>query len=150
MAWRKRRKAPHVEISSSQSAMRVPRKKIRELVAFVAAAEGVRLIEADIAVVDGDEIARLNRRWLDHAGATDVLSFDMSDPAEEGLSAEIIVCGDVAAAEARARGLGVQRELMLYVTHGLLHLMGYDDTDHKSAKVMHARQEQLLDDFRHG
>lgn len=128
--------------------MRVPRKKLCELVAFIAKAEGVELRDADIAVVDKDETARLNRAWLGHAGATDVLSFDMSTPGERGVSAQIIVCGDVAAAEARARGLGVQRELMLYVAHGLLHLMGYDDTESKSAETMHAREQELLDEFR--
>lgn len=148
MARKDPQKAPHVEISSSQSAVRVPRKKLRELVAFISAAEGVRLSDADIAVVNSAEIARLNRQWLGHSGPTDVISFDMSDPADAGLSAQIIVCGDVAAAEARSRGLGVQRELMLYVVHGLLHLMGYDDSDPESSQVMHARQQQLLDEFR--
>lgn len=148
MAENRKENTPHVEISSSQSAVRVPRKKLFELVAFVSAAEGVRLSDIDIAVVNSAEIARLNRQWLRHSGPTDVISFDMSSPADTAISAQIIVCGDVAAAEARSRGLGVQRELMLYVVHGLLHLMGYDDTDPESSQVMHARQQQLLDEFR--
>lgn len=144
----KPRNKPRVEISSSQSALRVPRKKLRELVAFVAGAEGVRLDEVDIAVVDVEEIERLNRRWLNHRRPTDVISFDLSDPGEQGLTAQLIVCGDVAVEQARARGLGVRRELMLYVIHGLLHLTGYDDTDPTSAEKMHARQRELLEQFR--
>lgn len=127
--------------------MRVPRKKLRELVAFVGEAEAVALEEVDIAVVDAEEITCLNRRWLNHRRATDVISFDLSDPQSDALTAQIIVCGDVAVEQARRRGIGVQRELMLYVVHGLLHLMGYDDTDAASAEVMHARQEELLERF---
>jgi probable rRNA maturation factor len=137
-----------VLISSSQKAMRVPRKRIAELVAFTAAAEGAPLAEADVAVVTSRRIARLNRLYLNRPGATDVLSFDLSGPAERAIRAQIVVCGDVAAAQARRRKCSAARELMLYVVHGLLHVMGYDDSTPAAAK-MHARQEQLLDAFLH-
>jgi len=138
---------PIVNISSTQRAMRVPRKKLTELVAFVAVSEGTAVCEGDIAVVASAEIAAMNRRYLGHAGPTDVLSFDMSDSGSRGISAQIVVCGDVAVKQARARGLGQQRELMLYVVHGLLHLMGYDDQSPRGAAKMHAREDEILEAF---
>ena len=140
-------RTPKVAISSSQRAVRVPRKKIARLVAFLGRAEGVRIAEVDVAVVDRDGIAALNRRYLARAGATDVLSFDLSDSAAEGIVAQLVVCGVAAAAQAAARGVGVQRELLLYVTHGLLHLTGYDDGTARGAARMHAREEEILDAF---
>jgi len=143
----KRRAKPKVLISSTQRAVRVPRKKLSELVAFVARREGLRVAEVDLAIVASREMAGLNRRYLARAGATDVLSFDLSEAPRGGLSAQVVVCGDVAAAQAAARGLAVQRELMLYVVHGLLHLMGYEDASIRGAAKMHAREEELLEAF---
>ncbi len=127
--------------------MRVPRKKIAALVAFVARVQGVPIGEVDIAVVSGSEIAAHNRRWMGRAGRTDVISFDLSDESADRLVAQLIVCGEVAAQQGPLRGTGPQRELLLYVLHGLLHLMGYDDTSTGAAAEMHAREEEILDEF---
>ncbi len=126
--------------------MRVPRKKLTELVAFVAARERAPIAEVDIAVVSSRQIAALNKQYLGHTGATDVLSFDLGDPGGP-IRGQIIVCGDVAAREAPLHNSGVQRELMLYVVHGLLHLTGYDDKTPGAAARMHTREEELLDAF---
>ena len=99
-----------------------------------------------IAIVDDKGIIAVNRRFLDRTTATDVISFDLSDPGQ-GLSAQIIVCAEVAVREARVRRIGPQRELMLYIVHGLLHVMGYDDTSPQLAEKMYARQEELLEAF---
>ena len=138
---------PTVRICSSQTSLRVPRRKIANLVAFVARTERAAVGDVDIAVVGADEMARLNRRYHGYAGPTDVLSFDLSDAGDATLSAQIIVCSDVALEEAAKRHLRPQRELLLYVVHGLLHLLGYDDTSGAKARRMHARQGELLDAF---
>ncbi len=134
-------------ISSSQRSVRVPRKKLIELVEFVGDSEGVAIAEVDIAVVTSQEIGALNRRYLTHSGPTDVLSFDLSDSTVRGICVQLVVCGDVAAVQARKRGIGVQQELMLYVVHGLLHVMGYDDQSIRGATRMRAREEELLAEF---
>jgi probable rRNA maturation factor len=138
---------PNVVISSSQHAVRVPREDIRRLVAFLAETEGAAIAEVDLAVVPADEMAAMNRRYLRHAGATDVLSFDLSDNTRRGLVVQLVICGEVAAKEAAARGLPVRRELLLYVVHGLLHMMGYEDESIRGAAKMHAREEELLAEF---
>ncbi len=145
----KRRKKPNVVISSTQKAMRVPRKKIPELVDFVSRCEGATVADVDIAVVDKKEMAAMNRKYLQHIGPTDVLSFDLSDNLTLGIVAQLVVCGDVAVTEAKARGHSPARELMLYVVHGLLHMMGYEDSSVRGAAKMHAREEELLEDFLH-
>jgi probable rRNA maturation factor len=76
-----------------------------------------------------------------------VLSFDLSEAPKIGLSVQLIVCGDVAAAEAASRGLTPARELLLYVLHGLLHVMGYEDESIRGSVRMQARQEELLEQF---
>ncbi|MCE5276921.1 MAG: rRNA maturation RNase YbeY [Planctomycetaceae bacterium] len=135
-----------VRISSTQRALRVPRKAIATLVAFVARRQRARLGEVDVAVVDARQIAAVNRRYLRHAGATDVISFDLTTPGQP-IEAQIIVCGPLAVREARRRGIAPTHELLLYVLHGLLHVMGYDDQSADAAAAMAARQELLLREF---
>jgi len=138
---------PTIGIVNRCKALRLPVAVARRLVKFVAAAEGQTLGAIDVAVVDADEIAELNERYLRHAEPTDVLSFDLSEGPGPGISAQIVVCGDVAIIQGPAHGLGADEELKLYVIHGLLHLMGYDDTHPRAAAKMRARQEELLAEF---
>lgn len=80
-------------------------------------------------------MAEANVRFLGHAGATDVITF------EHG---EILVCPAVARTEAAARGLPFAQELLRYAVHGWLHLRGYDDKRPADRRRMHARQERLV------
>ncbi|MHC4718007.1 MAG: rRNA maturation RNase YbeY [Planctomycetota bacterium] len=134
-------------IGNRQRSVRVFRERMERLVRFVARAEGRRIGAIDLAVVGADEMAGLNERFLRHAGPTDVLCFDLSEACATELSAQIIVCGEVAAREAARHGLTPQQELMLYVIHGLLHLTGHDDRTARQARAMQARQEELLERF---
>lgn len=138
---------PTIGIANRCKALRIPAATLRRLVKFVAAAEAQPLGAVDVAVVGGDEIAELNVRYLRHDGPTDVLSFDLSDDATPGISAQIVVCGDAALIQGPAHGLSAEQELQLYVIHGLLHLMGYDDRHPRAAAKMRARQEELLREF---
>ena len=138
---------PVVRVSSSQKTLRVPRRRIAELVAHVIAAQGGESAEVDVAVVGREEMASLNGRFLGRRRPTDVLSFDLSGAGPGPRVAQIIVCSDVARAEAAARGLAPQHELLLYVVHGLLHLLGYDDQAAPAADRMHQREEALLAEF---
>ncbi len=141
------RKKPIVRICACQLPCRVPRKRLTQLAAFVAKAEGARLAEVDVAIVDNASMTGLNRRFLNHRGSTDVLSFDLSDSPAAGISAEIVLCGDVAVRQGKLLGCSPQRELMLYLVHGLLHLMGYEDSSIRGSVKMGARQEELLREF---
>lgn len=140
-------KQPEIRISSTQKSLRIPRKKIVSLVEWVARKEKIRLSDVEITIVGSREIARLNRQYLQHAGATDVISFDLTDATCAGISTLIVVCSDVAIRQAKHFGHGPQRELLLYIVHGLLHQMGYDDQEPAKAARMQARQEQLLSTF---
>jgi len=137
----------YVAVAPRTRHMRTPRKKIYSLVEFIATTTDRPIHDVDIAVVDSREMGKYNRKYLNVSGTTDVLSFDLADSAKDPLTAQIIVCGQVAAREVAKRSHGVQRELLLYITHGLLHLLGYDDVTAADAAEMYLRQEDLLDEF---
>lgn len=132
--------------------------EIRRVVVAVLSAEGCPDAEISVAVVDDSAIHSLNRRYLGHDRATDVLAFDLSDddgpgagdsPAV-GVQGQIVVNAEMATREATERGIAVMAELMLYVAHGCLHLLGYNDLEDPQASRMHCREDELLSQLGYG
>lgn len=109
-------------------------------------AEGVRAALVSVTLVSPSAMARLNRRHLGHAGATDVISFGFAPTPGAGVVGDIYVCPDVARANARAAGCGVREELLRLVVHGTLHVLGWDHPEDRArqASPMWRRQEALL------
>jgi probable rRNA maturation factor len=94
-----------------------------------------------IAFVTSSAIAKLNRKYLGHAGPTDVISFAFGDP----LVGDIYISPDVARRNAREHSVGVREELARLVVHGVLHVTGRDHPDHgRVASAMWKRQERLV------
>ena len=129
---------------------------VERLALFVAQQEGEPdSTEVSISFVTNDEIHELNREWRGVDRPTDVLSFECDGaggdmPYVEGESWElgdIVIAPDVAEAQAPLYGLGFADEMSLLVTHGMLHLCGYDHMEDDEAEVMEARERELLSAF---
>ena len=101
-------------------------------------------VDLSVALLSDPEIARLNARWLKHRGPTDVISFPLSGPAEAVLRGTLAVGVDTALRESGRRGHAPYHELMLYVAHGALHLLGHDDaTPGQRARMRRAERDLL-------
>ncbi len=129
--------------------------RVRDLAVAVLRAENCPSAELSIAVVDGPTIRQLNQQYLQHDRQTDVLSFDLAEEASPetdatSVSGQIVVNTDQAARQADARSLDPAAELMLYIVHGCLHLLGYDDHDPAEAERMHRREDALLEQLGYG
>lgn len=98
-----------------------------------------------VRVVSAAEMGRLHERALGDPSPTDVLTFDMRDAPGGVLDADIVVCADIARDEAAARDSAVERELLLYILHGALHCLGFDDHAPGDADRMRAAQEAILE-----
>jgi len=130
-----------IVLTNRQTAFPLDEPGLTEQIERLAAAAGWKG-ELSVAIVDDAQIREINRRFLDHDYATDVIAFPLDD--EEG---EIVISADRALAEASERGVEPLAELMLYVVHGLLHLLGYDDHDREAAGEMHRESLRLLKDL---
>jgi len=99
-----------------------------------------------VGIVDDAEISVLNQKFLNHEGTTDCLSFDLSDTqAASGPRVfDLIVNGQMAVRQAAQRGHSSEAELALYVTHGLLHQLGFDDATPEEAAKMHRTEDEIL------
>ena len=123
-----------ITITNLQNAYPIKRQRIREVVKTALCRKKVDA-ELSIVFVDKDEITRLNKKFLGRKGPTDVLSFPLETNAK-CITGEVVVC---AGAKTEVEG-----EIMLYVVHGVLHLLGYDDADNKSADTMHRVEKEIL------
>ena len=106
--------------------------------------------EVSIAIVDDAEIQELNTQFLNHKTTTDCLSFDLSDEDEELKVFELIVNGEMAVRQADLRGHSSEAELALYITHGLLHNLGFDDATPDQAQAMHDTEDEILQQMGYG
>lgn len=104
--------------------------------------------DLNVIIVDDARIAKLHVQYLGVEGSTDVITFDLVDPKEHKagyIEGEIFVCLDEARRSCARRGIDVEHELLLYMIHGLLHLLGYDDHDPEDYRRMHRREDELLE-----
>ena len=98
-----------------------------------------------IYLIAAPEMTRLNETYLRHRGSTDVVTFNYAEPTEQpSLHGEVFICLDESASQARRFRTTWQSELVRYVVHGVLHLLGYDDRDRASRRRMKAAEDALV------
>jgi len=108
-------------------------------------------VSLGLRFTDDAGIAELNSQWRQKSGPTDVLSFAALDDTPDWLEGaavelgDIIVSLDTAHRQAADHDHSLRYELHWLISHGLLHLLGWDHPDERSLSAMLALQEHLLD-----
>ncbi len=98
-----------------------------------------------IAIVDDAQIRKVNKQFLNRDSTTDCLSFDLSDDNTNApKSFELVVNAEMAVKEANSRDHSSEAELALYITHGLLHNLGFDDSSKDRLRKMHDTEDEIL------
>lgn len=132
----------HGDATGVPGASRLPA-DLRRLAAEVERLRGGP-VRIDVALLSDAEIRRLNRTHLRHDWATDVVSFPLSAPDAPLLLGALAVSRDTARRESTRRGHAPYHELMLYVVHGTLHLLGHDDHAPRATARMRRAERELL------
>jgi probable rRNA maturation factor len=134
-----------IAITSRQNLLDIDTNLFTEACRKIAEGAGHSAAAISITLVDDEEMQVLNREHLDHDYPTDVLSFPLSSPGGM-LEGEIIVSTATAIANAQEYGNRAVDELLLYVVHGMLHLVGLDDkTEEKAQKMRQAEAYWLAE-----
>jgi probable rRNA maturation factor len=141
---------------ANEQAMEVDAAEFRGLAELVLGEEGYPpSTELTILLVEDEEMAGYNRRFLDRDEPTDVLSFPVEqlipglvpDVDEHGpplMAGDVVIAPAVVARHAESNGTSFGDEMALIVTHGILHLLGYDHEDDRDADLMERRERELL------
>ncbi len=135
-----------ININNLQKCLRVDKKKILRAARVVLQEEkecGPGCI--NICFTDKRLIRKLNNKFLGVDSPTDVLAFCLSrNKKKEGLLAEIAVCAEAAVENAGIFGTKKEDELILYVIHGILHVLGFDDHTKKQKLLMRKKEKEYV------
>lgn len=94
------------------------------------------LEEVEISIVSDEVIEQVHVDFMDISGATDVITF---------AHGEIVISAETARSYGKEYGNSFERELMLYIVHGLLHLAGHEDEDPQERVEMEKIQTEILE-----
>lgn len=160
--------APVLSLTNCQRTRRVNLRLLRLIAeATLEDVLGVRGYHLGICLVAAPEMTSLNETFVHHAGSTDVITFNYADKPKEArgllnrfapketivrhgqcirdtLHGEIFICVDEAVAQVRRFRTTWQSELVRYLIHGILHLLGYDDRRPSERRQMKRAEDRLL------
>ncbi len=108
--------------------------------------------ELAISMVDVAAMELLHVEWMDEPGPTDVLSWPMDElrpgtddkPTPPGLLGDVVLCPEVAQAQAETAGHTLMEELYTLTTHGILHLLGFDHAEPDEEREMFELQKSIV------
>ena len=140
-----------VQVAEEFDGLEVDLPELEKLVRAVCKRFRLSRATISIAIVDDARIRKVNKQFLGRDDPTDCLSFDLSDEdANSAKSFELLVNAERAIREASLRGHSSEAELALYVIHGLLHNLGFDDSTDNEARKMHDTENEILEELGYG
>ena len=140
----------NVVIANRQRKRRIDSRLLKQIIGALFAELKITEAELGINLVAAREMALVNETFLQHAGSTDVITFDHAEKrkVESGkrkqLHGELFICVDDAAIQAKEFQTSWQSEVVRYTVHGILHLLGYDDLKPHLRRVMKREENRLV------
>jgi len=158
-----------LEIFNRQRTKKINTRLLKRIVGELFVESKIEQAELGVHLIAAPEMTRLNEKFLRHAGPTDVITFDYTDVvgadarrlskskrgirsinetphvvSHKSIHADIFICVDEAVRQARKFGTNWQSELVRYIVHGILHLLGFDDASTGARRRMKREEDRLL------
>ena len=152
----------NIVIANRQQALKINARRLKEFLEALLADLKIKEAELGINVVTAREMTLINETFLRHEGSTDVITFDynvgqasrlfQSSSKKNGgrrdacptLHGEIFICADEAISQSKQFKTTWQSEIVRYVIHGILHLLGHDDRLAAARRKMKREENRLL------
>ncbi len=135
-----------VHIFNQQKDLCISHAQVDNVVKEMLKHEGIQCDEVSIQFVDTSKICELHQRFFDDPTTTDCISFPIDPPGTEGFCVlgEVFVCPETAINYAKNHNTDPLHEVTLYIIHGLLHLIGYDDISEKDEPLMREAEKRHI------
>ena len=116
--------------------------KVIDWLNTIAKSEGYKIKKIFYNYISESKIKDLNKRHLSHNYSTDILTFDYSQG--NGIVSEIYIAPKKVEKNAKKYSQSIENELLRVISHGLLHLCGYNDTTNDEAQEMRLKEDHYL------
>ncbi len=136
-----------INIFNDQNSLSINPQKVEQVIIQILEKEGCICDEVTIHFVDNATICDLHSRFFNDPSPTDCISFPMDeeeDPFYRVLG-EVFVCPETAIKYANEHNVNPYLETTLYVVHGMLHLLGYDDLEDQDRQLMRQAEAKHLE-----
>ena len=147
-----------IEIKNQQKKIKLNPSRIIKITKKFLCHLKIQRAQLSVAFVTDRKIKVINRKYLGHDYATDVLAFDLNDEVFSGISispqgrrsipssleGEIVISTVTACKNAKRFKTTPDQEILLYLAHGILHLVGFDDHFAKGIKKMRFKEKELM------
>ncbi|MBT8264426.1 MAG: rRNA maturation RNase YbeY [Muriicola sp.] len=94
---------------------------------------------------DDKQLLKINKEYLDHDDFTDIITFDYGD--RKIISGDIFISIERVWENALKFDTAGEKELLRVMSHGVLHLMGYNDKTEEERSVMREKENEKIDMF---
>lgn len=139
-----------VFVSNKQDFLSIAEKSVSDVAAEVLQLENQMCDELSIYFVTREGISRLHQQYFNDPSPTDCISFPMDDQSESGYKVlgDIFICPETAkeflAQSNEPTQIAIYQETTLYLVHGLLHLLGYDDINDRDRQDMRNAEQRIM------
>ncbi len=130
-----------INIFNQSNRKKIPRKRIIASLKRIFIDEKVQEASINIVFVDDKAIKKINKQYLNHNYATDVISFELE---EEPLEGELYISVEMAEFNSKEFKTSWTNEIVRYSIHGVLHILGYDDFYLEDRKKMRKLEDKYL------
>ncbi len=120
---------------------------IHKLIRLLKGELNFTITNLEISFVNSADIIQLNKKYLNHNRSTDIITFCYSK-IKSSLEGEILISLDDAFQNSKVFKTTFKKELLRLITHGILHLLGYNDKKMNEKKVMKKKENQLVNKYR--
>ena len=139
-----------IDVQNLQKRICIKPRAIASKIKKILHRKGVREASLSVAFVTDQRIKALNKKFLNANYATDVLAFDFLIPKKQKvkpktINGEIVISTHAVCRQAKIFHASQSRELTLYIIHGILHLLGFDDHRGNDIKRMRAEEKKLME-----
>jgi probable rRNA maturation factor len=154
----------NVAVASHQYILKINLRLLKKITRELLADLELEKAEIGICLVGEEEMTRLNETFLKHKGSTDVITFDYANEVAQAsrllrrsdrqlnsrrdgcvaFHGEIFICVNAAVLQARKFGTSWQSEVIRYLIHGVLHLVGFEDSSAGARRKMKQEENRRL------
>jgi len=143
-----------IVITNLQKKIPLQTNQIKNIVLEILRYQKIQKSVLSVVFVSSQKIRALNKKFLNRSYATDVLAFDLSGNGSVGkkslkispeqITGDIIISTDAVKQNSLKFKTSESHELVLYIVHGILHLLGYDDHNDSDIKRMRLKEQEIL------